>query len=144
MKRAVIVLGAFSLVAMLCAFSHALSYAEEASLLKPLRVCNSKYRMLQVPFKNQHTTSWCWAASAEMVMHFHNPSEMILPLTPSQCDQVNDQSGQTNCCTCLDWTCALGQACPDWLCGSSHDCLTGGWPWVPNDYGYDKEVRERS
>lgn len=39
-------------------------------------------RML-VPYRNQQTSNWCWAASMKMVMDFHNPANSP---TYAQCD----------------------------------------------------------
>ncbi|UCD63148.1 MAG: hypothetical protein JSW34_10385 [Candidatus Zixiibacteriota bacterium] len=60
---------------------------------------------LAVTIHPQETAYWCWAASGQMVMDY-------LGHDVSQCTQVNDMLGRTDCCT---------SPVPG-------GCLTGGWP----------------
>jgi Papain-like cysteine protease AvrRpt2 len=60
---------------------------------------------LQVKLTGQLTKMWCWAASAEMVMHYAGQQV-------SQCKQANHMFGRTD--SCHDPT--------------PYDCVKGGWP----------------
>jgi len=49
-------------------------------------------KSLSVPQINQEQTQWCWAACADMVLHYYGNSGV------RQCDFANWLFGQTGCC----------------------------------------------
>ena len=71
-------------------------------------------KVLNVPYKHQEQTNWCWAACCEMVFHYYNV------LNVRQCDMASYQFG-ANCC-----------AAP-----SSSVCNQGNWPEnIYNHWGF--------
>jgi len=62
-------------------------------------------KILSTPLKPQETDQWCWAASGQMIMAFHNHDV-------AQCLQANNYLGRTDCCNPLKPTA----------------CISGGWP----------------
>ena len=60
----------------------------------------------------QETPMWCWAASGEMIMSFHNKQV-------SQCNQANNRFGEADCCQ---------SPVPS-------KCVKGGWPEF-SKYGF--------
>nr|WP_281721998.1 papain-like cysteine protease family protein [Nitrosomonas nitrosa] len=78
---------------------------------------------LVVPKEQQETPAWCWAASARMVMDYHNRSQKPPSLTPLQCDIVRSVlspwiSG-SNCCG--------NEVASDFIDAPSN-CIRGAWP----------------
>jgi hypothetical protein len=67
--------------------------------------------VLGVALHPQETGMWCWAASAQMVMHY-------LGTNVPQCVQANNRFGRRDCCSIT--------RCPNPISG--HPCVTGGWP----------------
>jgi len=59
---------------------------------------------LSVTLRGQETSSWCWAASGEMIMEHMGASI-------EQCDEANKRFGRNDCCERLPW-----------------ECINGGWP----------------
>lgn len=49
--------------------------------------------LMTVPWFPQRTSNWCWAASAQMVLHFYQQT------TVKQCDVARVKFNGTNCCT---------------------------------------------
>jgi len=47
--------------------------------------------LLREPLRGQHQSNWCWAASGQMTTEYFNHGV-------SQCTQVDDQAGMSNCC----------------------------------------------
>jgi hypothetical protein len=47
--------------------------------------------LLGVPLDGQHQSNWCWAASGQMITSYFGHGV-------SQCKQVNDANGMSNCC----------------------------------------------
>jgi hypothetical protein len=73
---------------------------------------------LAVQLYPQETRMWCWAASAQMVMHY-------LGHDVEQCVQANNRFGRTDCCN-ID-------TCPN--PPHTHACVSGGWPEF-DKYGF--------
>jgi Papain-like cysteine protease AvrRpt2 len=70
-------------------------------------------KILDTPLKAQETNQWCWAASGQMIMAFHNQDV-------TQCLQANNFLGRQDCC---------GSVKPE-------GCIRGGWPEF-NKYNFD-------
>lgn len=66
---------------------------------------------LAVPLYGQETSSWCWAATGQMIMEYHGT-------LVTQCEQANDQLKRTDCCAMA--------TCP--TLNLFHDCIVTGWP----------------
>lgn len=88
---------------------------------------------LDVTKEQQQTAAWCWAASARMVMDYHNKNEEPPRPTALQCDIVRNvfspQIGGVNCCE--------NEVARDFIDAPSA-CVQGGWPyWVLHKYQFD-------
>ncbi len=78
---------------------------------------------LVVSKEEQKTPAWCWAASARMVMDYHNRSEKPPQSTALQCDIVSN--------VLIPWTsgaiCCGVQLSSDFI-ETPSNCIKGGWP----------------
>ena len=70
-------------------------------------------KVLTTPLRAQETDQWCWAASAQMIMAFHNRDV-------TQCLQANNYLGRGDCCLAL----------------RPEACIRGGWPEF-DKYNFD-------
>ena len=70
-------------------------------------------KVLNTPLKAQETDQWCWAASGQMIMAFHNHDV-------SQCLQANNYFHRPDCC----------------LDDKPAQCIQGGWPEF-DKYNFD-------
>ena len=77
-------------------------------------------RVLNTPLKAQETDQWCWAASGQMIMAFHNRDV-------SQCLQANNRFERTDCC----------------VAQKPEACIQGGWPEF-DKYNFDFDRLSRN
>src|SRR5258705_2562364 len=82
------------------------SCAKPQSTEAPGAVCSlPETSVLPAALTAQETNLWCWAASGEMIMDFHQHGV-------SQCLQANNELNRPDCCSLIK---------PDL-------CIQGGWP----------------
>jgi hypothetical protein len=68
-------------------------YLKAYRILRLIRIIGSA-RCSGLAVEHQQQTQWCWAAVSNSVSHFYDTAS-----TWSQCTIVNDELGETTCCT---------------------------------------------
>lgn len=103
---------------------------DDLKKLHSKKSCNTSSR--DVIKERQQTPAWCWAASARMVMGYHNKSEPSSTPTDLQCDIVmnafSSWIGGTDCCE---------EKVPPDSINAPPVCVQGYWPYeVFNKYNF--------
>ena len=105
-----------SLIFVLCLGFAACGRTQKNVAVVPGAQCQlPETSMLDTPLKPQETDQWCWAASGQMIMAFHNHDV-------SQCLQANNEFQRNDCC----------------VDSKPSACVRGGWPEFAK-YDFDSE-----
>ena len=92
----------------------------------------------QVPSANQKTGSWCWAASAQLVVEYLTKEKAPQCTLVDEAFELNLKNKHFNCCQYLDGV-------PDAAGDVGDICEQGGWPeWILNRKGIAFLKNDRS